>query len=202
MSVYYFYKLKSILWWCSVGREVQKQHWTGRQAEKPYSNLHRRKAHPTSPAECGATRQTRRPGLPCSCCCSLSCVCLWDPVDSSLCFTQSLLTLMSVSLPLNVIVWFLTRETVICSSTGGKKGKIGHIGLIYTQTVPHSVLFLFTFKMFSGVTLVCLEPSCHVSSESAVCAQWQRSLLVALLWACVWGPALGLGPCGFCWSAS
>ena len=61
---------------------------------------------------------------------------------------------------------------------------------------------LFTFKMFSGVTLVCLEPSCHVSSESAVCAQWQRSLLVVLLWACVWGPALGLGPCGFCWSAS
>lgn len=59
-------------------------------------------------------------------------------------------TFLTVS-SLNVIVWYLIRETEICSNTGGEKGKIGHIGLIYTQTVPHSVLFIFVFKMFSGV---------------------------------------------------
>ena len=151
MSVYYFYKLKSMLWWCSVGRGVQKQHWTGRQAEKPYSNLHRRKAHPSSPAECGATSQTRRPGLPCSCCCSLSRVCLWDPVDGSfpVLHPEFAHTHVCFLIPKCNCLVLNQRNSDLLQHW---KGKIGHIGLIYTQTVPHSVLFLFTFKMFSGVT--------------------------------------------------
>ena len=71
---------------------------------------------------------------------SLTRVCLCDPVDCSFPvphpeFAQTHVCFLTVSL-LNVIVWFLTRETGICSSTGGKKGETGHTGLIYTQTPP------------------------------------------------------------------
>lgn len=60
-------------------------------------------------------------------------------------FAESLLTLMSVFLPLDVTVCYLTRERGICSSTGGKTGQIGHIGLIYTQSVykPHSFISFY-----------------------------------------------------------
>ena len=83
---------------------------------------------------------------------SLTRVCLCDPVDCSFPvphpeFAQTHVCFLTVSL-LNVIVWFLTRETGICSSTGGKKGETGHTGLIYTQTAPTVLSFFLHLKCF------------------------------------------------------
>lgn len=48
-------------------------------------------------------------------------------------FAESLLTL-SAFLPLDVTVWYLTRERGL-SVLEGRQTQIGHIGLIYTVSV-------------------------------------------------------------------